>query len=402
MSPIFRRLSILGLVGIAFGLGYFTGKPKGGQNLTTHQAEGGIAPGTRSSIVASADGLATANILSPVTELRRDFDALTSVNGGAENYADLEKQAQILKEIAEQDPELALRLATQEGSFTDDSTIVDLLGIWAAKSPENAWGWAVAQQFEKSHLVLEEIAKVNPELAQSLLKDFKPKNHEQRVNLLSSVVKGFVHNGNYEQAFDFILELEKSDDDPSTSDLFGLMGRLTESMAKFNPEEGFRWLDSLPESQSNLREEIKPAFLEEWALSRPQQALEFAMDLPEGQERGLMIELSLAEWAEEDIEGASAWVLESGEGPEFDEVALDIANRIELDSESIENSLAWINSMQDAERRKDGVTGILTKWLINDRANAESYILQNGSLPIDSVAKAFELADFNAAEVGPQ
>ena len=180
------------------------------------------------------------------------------------------------------------------------------------------------------------------------------------------------------------------------------MGRLTESMAKFNPEEGFRWFDSLPESQSNLTEEIKPAFLEEWALSRPQQALEFAMDLPEGQERGLMIELSLAEWAEEDIEGASAWVLESGEGPEFDEVALDIANRIELDSDSIENSLAWINSMQDAERRKDGVTGILTKWLINDRANAESYILQNGSLPIDSVAKAFELADFNAAEVGPQ
>ena len=113
MSPIFRRLSILGVVGIAFGLGYFTGKPKGGANLTTHQSEGGIAPGTRSSIVASADGLAAANILSPVTELRRDFDALTSVNGGAENYADLEKQAQILKEIAEQDPELALRLATQ-------------------------------------------------------------------------------------------------------------------------------------------------------------------------------------------------------------------------------------------------------------------------------------------------
>ena len=111
--------------------------------------------------------------------------------------------------------------------------------------------------------------------------------------------------------------------------------------------------------------------------------------------------LPWSEWAERDLEAAGAWVLENGTGPEFDGVALSIASQIEVNKDTIENSLAWASSIHDPRLRSEGMTGILTEWLIRDRANAELFITGDESLPPAMVAEAFKFADQNAVEEGP-
>ena len=304
MNSVPLRLLVVSALGVAFGIGYFTGKSKGEASASSPQLEGKSSLKSQGlSSAPSNEPLSASKNLQPLAELKRDFDVLTSQAESVMSYAELAKQAQVLKEIAAQDPELALHLAMQDGMLTTDATIADLLKIWALESPEKAWEWTVAQDFDQAHLVLEDIANANPELARSLLQNFEAPTREMEMNLYTGLVKGFVHNGSYQQALAYIEELDVSaaeelaselgDDNLSTSDLYGLMGHLTSSMVKFDPEAGLAYLDSLPESESSLVAELRPDLLEEWALTKPQEALPYALSLPQGEERTSMLEASL-------------------------------------------------------------------------------------------------------------
>ena len=311
---------------------------------------------------------------------------------GPRTFAELEQETSLLLRLAQSDPQLAVELANQEGSKVSEETRLELLTIWAGANPKDAWQWSLDNDVEEPSEVLTAIAKDDPQLALDLIKDQDLSEDEpRRLAFGEAVVTGFIHSGDYQGAFDFISNLQSAETPLSFEDRHIFYTQLSEAWLHFGSEDALAFLDSATGSNPQIGDELRSDFLQSWTLKNPSEALDYALEMPASQDREDIFQDGLSQWAGEDLTAASQWMNEHGQGAEFDEIVYQFSGSLPVDTDTIEESLEWAQSIHDPGLRQKGMAELLNTWLREEPEQARSFLQQDTSLPAEVIELALEL-----------
>jgi hypothetical protein len=278
--------------------------------------------------------------------------------------------AQLFEAWGRRDSARALATATKiPDKNSRDLMISAVVSGWILQEPEAAFDWTLTQpegaQFAAEAMA--RLAKDDPQLALRLVtnapKQIDPAFTEQIYN---AIIRSPVEQGRYEDAKNII---------DSVGDRLlrkQLMVDLASTWGRYQPQQAAEWLVAQPEG--NDREDAIGNLAYAWAQTDAVAAANFASTLPSGPSRRQALVNAVVVWAEHDIVAASDWLDRFDPQPDNDAAVATIATSHKVVNQNPDVALSWAESIINPEQRVDAIRQIAQQWGQKNQAAAQQYV----------------------------
>ena len=123
----------------------------------------------------------------------------------------------------------------------------------------------------------------------------------------------------------------------------------------------------------NDRNAASCAVMDRWAILDPRTLANFAIQLPADSNRNYALSAALAEWTNQDLAAASAWLNQLEPSAELDAGVSAITTRQPLMAHRPETAVNWAESVFDPELRSQTLAAIVREWAKADHSAAQRY-----------------------------
>lgn len=278
----------------------------------------------------------------------------------------------LLAQLAETEPTVALELASQIESFRDsESARIAVLEVWGKNDPAAALAWAKqALASEPSRTRRSQLAALyrgyaqsNPEAAFQEALAISGDNR-LRNSLLDEVIETQIENGGL-QAAKLAIDLLN---DPQMQN--NLRRELVDEWAQFDPEAAAQYVLSLGED-ADAR--LKTELISEWAESDPAAAAAWLSSLSEDDPTIARASAEIIrEWTRYDLAASAEWLNSLPPSPELDRAVISYTFRAA--EEDPETAMTWAESIENDRRRTWMMERVAATWKDQDAETFKSYL----------------------------
>ncbi len=277
--------------------------------------------------------------------IRQAIDYVNSIPIGPQRESIIKA---LLDRWGEQDGLSALSYALESTSYWErEVNIKAAISGWARSEPEEAYKWAKSNPtnslFNNSRLnsVLKEIAQKNPEDAFKLASEVSDESHKSEA--LKTVVDELVTRGLLGEAINWSLAL--ADGMPRTLSL----AYAVQKWARYEPEAAGNWVSENFDDPATG--ELSDTVARMWSASDPNNAMSWAVNLPEGNIRKESLHTIVERWIKDSGYLPAAEYLNQFEPhADFDTTTREIVVRAMNDDP--ESAMSWVDSIVDENLQK--------------------------------------------------
>lgn len=284
------------------------------------------------------------------------------------------------------DPEAALAYVRRQLKLDrQNQAITRVLTEWTKRDPEAAWKWAsanVATNGTHIDAVLSQIGKTDAAVAWRCVTEFAQAHPAEARSAYVSALRGMTYAGNFEAATRFLQQADLPAMPDGTEGKYALGDLIASEWGRHDPEKAAEWVKGLP-ADSIARERALVNLGQAWADVEPQAAAEFAIQLPPGRTRAMVMTQAIPNWAEHDPAAAAQWLNQFDPSPDFDQAINRIATHPDA-MKDVNAAVTWANSIFDTELQVQTLTRILANWKDRDAAAAFRYLETSAAIPPDT------------------
>lgn len=279
---------------------------------------------------------------------------------------------ELLGQLAETEPTVALELASQIESLRDSERArISVLQIWGKNDPAAALAWsndALAGEPARARnaqlsAIYRGYAANNPEAAFQQALSLEGDNR-LRNRLLGNVIETQIESGGL-MAAKLAVDLVS---DPEIQN--SLRRELVDEWAAFDPEAAANYVLSLgDEADTNL----KSTLVSEWAESDPAAAAAWLGALPEDDPAIARASASIIqEWTRYDLAASAEWLNSLPPSPELDRAVISYTFRAA--EEDPGNAMTWAESIENDRRRSWMMERVASTWKEQDANSFTEYL----------------------------
>jgi hypothetical protein len=301
---------------------------------------------------------------------------------------------ELLLEIAEKRPELAIELAHAIGHSEAEISqwTCTLVGSWAGKDSEAAWHWLTQQTHRPEvngntsllNIVFDQMAVQDPnrllEIVNHRVRNSNATNGFEPQIMAQACMDALIRNGDIVHAREMATEWT-GELDPSCIGSAALES-VALHMARSSPSEAAEWLKALPNSEG--RNFALGTLASDWANRDPSAAMEWASSLKTDEGRGEAMQRAYSEWVERDPARAAEWLdrelAHFRFDPKSDQMVTSLIAASPMVQTDGEGALQWAKLIAEPSLRLDVIAGVFLRWLRTDRPFAERYLLKDVEL----------------------
>ena len=279
---------------------------------------------------------------------------------------------ELLSQLAETEPSVALELSSQIGSLQDSERArMSVLRVWGKNDPVAALAWSnnalAGEPARTRHSQISAIyrgyAQSNPEAAFQQAMNTE-QDERLRNRLLGDVIETQVENGGL-MAAKLKVDLIS---DPQTQT--NVRRRLINEWASFDPESASDYVLALGDSaEANL----KSTLVAEWAESDPAAAAAWLSKLPEDDPSIARSSAEIIqEWTRYDLTASAKWLNSLPPSPELDRAVISYTFRAA--EEDPGTAMTWAQSVENDDRRGWIMERVASRWKEEDAAGFTNYL----------------------------
>ena len=279
---------------------------------------------------------------------------------------------ELLSQLAETEPSVALELSSQIGSLQDSERArMSVLRVWGKNDPVAALAWSnnalAGEPARTRHSQVSAIyrgyAQSNPEAAFQQAMNTE-QDERLRNRLLGDVIETQVENGGL-MAAKLKVDLIS---DPQTQT--NVRRRLINEWASFDPESASDYVLALGDSaEANL----KSTLVAEWAESDPAAAAAWLSKLPEDDPSIARSSAEIIqEWTRYDLTASAQWLNSLPPSPELDRAVISYTFRAA--EEDPGTAMTWAQSVDNDDRRGWIMERVASRWKEEDAAGFTNYL----------------------------
>lgn len=279
---------------------------------------------------------------------------------------------ELLSQLAETEPSVALELSSQIGSLQDSERArMSVLRVWGKNDPVAALAWSnnalASEPARTRHSQISAIyrgyAQSNPEAAFQQAMNTE-QDERLRNRLLGDVIETQVENGGL-MAAKLKVDLIS---DPQTQT--NVRRRLINEWASFDPESASDYVLALGDSaEANL----KSTLVAEWAESDPAAAAAWLSKLPKDDPSIARSSAEIIqEWTRYDLTASAQWLNSLPPSPELDRAVISYTFRAA--EEDPGTAMTWAQSVDNDDRRGWIMERVASRWKEQDAAGFTNYL----------------------------
>jgi len=305
-----------------------------------------------------------------------DFEpAWSRARQNRDTAAGREAMRALLETWAREQPDQAMAMALQENNvrWRDELRRAALRG-WAMASPRDALAFAMRLPDMDNRANVEAVllgAAVHPDEAIAIGRQVIAGNPELAADYGESLIQSLSANGAFDAAVRFASE-------DTSRHRAGWVNEAYRAWALREPADALAAATKLPGAEA--RGEAVHGVMIGWSDANPQAMADYAMQLPDGEERAFALGQALPKWAAEDPASASHWLEQHGSDPSFDAGILAIATLPALVQGRPDVSVEWASSIADPQTRDGALQAIAERWARSDGAAFGRYLDSNPKL----------------------
>ncbi|MFT3870957.1 MAG: hypothetical protein QM715_21090 [Nibricoccus sp.] len=314
----------------------------------------------------------------PMVDFDDRWKAWSGQLGTSGREADLAVEFETLVAV---NPARALELARHEKDLQRRNHLVSLiLLLWAESDPVPAASKAGSLPPEERREAVAAVlagASKNPTTALQLAHDFCRKDRELSLEHGYSLVNIMGQIGKFRLAVDFAAE--------------AAAGAESEEASKWLKAAFAQWAQRDPATaMAALHELAAPSLrfeaLDALAAGRigldPAGLAEALRKLPPGEDRNVVLGHALRTWVKDDLKTASTWLNNQSPGAEMDAgvSAVAQATQAQMLNQRPEVALSWAESIVSPELRSQTLVAVVTKWALEQPAQARRYVESSDDL----------------------
>lgn len=275
-------------------------------------------------------------------------------------------------ELAAEDPERAVEIASQVTSTTHSSTMNSVLGRWAEQDPEAALAYvdSMPAAFDRGQArmsIANRWANEEPLTAMEWADSLE--NEQEAGSILSSVLRRFAER-DPEGAFQAALDFERV----SAFDFSTVATR----WVRDDPDQAVTAIEQMP--QGGRRAEGIRAAAQTLANEDPMEAARLATELEAGPGRSRVMQEIARELAERDVEIAAAWASELETEEERSLAYSEVAMRWSTVAPAA--AARFVSSLTSDEARVEAEYQLVRGWSTHSSEDAADWLRRNGSSPM--------------------
>ena len=279
---------------------------------------------------------------------------------------------ELLSQLAETEPSVALELSSQIGSLQDSERArMSVLRVWGKNDPVAALAWSnnalsgepARTRHSQVSAIYRGYAQSNPEAAFQQAMNTE-QDERLRNRLLGDVIETQVENGGL-MAAKLKVDLIS---DPQTQT--NVRRRLINEWASFDPESAADYVLALGDSaEANL----KSTLVAEWAESDPAAAAAWLSKLPEDDPSIARSSAEIIqEWTRYDLTASAKWLNSLPPSPELDRAVISYTFRAA--EEDPGTAMTWAQSVENDDRRGWIMERVASRWKEEDAAGFTNYL----------------------------
>jgi hypothetical protein len=280
-------------------------------------------------------------------------------------------RAALLEILARTDPKRALELALAESNLLvrDDLRAAALRG-WAAVAPDAAADWALVQPVLGERMrcfdAVLEGAVENPAEAVRLALKACESDPEPALDYGHTLVNALIERaGNFKSAVEFVQQAGMVDGQSA------LIDSAYYQWAQNDPERAFAAVAALDDP--DVREAAIKGLIQGYSSADARSLADYALSLPEGEDRSRVLAVALPEWAGKDPQAALDWINKADPNPDFDRGLATLATGPSLVESHPLVALELTDNICDSVQRSMAKGDVFLQWARRDYAAAERY-----------------------------
>ncbi len=129
-----------------------------------------------------------------------------------------------------------------------------------------------------------------------------------------------------------------------------------------------------------VREQTLDAVGQAWSDIDPARAAEFAVHLPPGTARQTALRQAISKWTMDDPLRAGEWVLQYNAHGDFDQALAALATSSNVMNRNVSLALGWAGTIQEESLRRKSTIAIVSTWYANDPVSSMHYIKNSTEL----------------------
>ena len=255
---------------------------------------------------------------------------------------------------------------------------------WARRDPRAAWGWVTRNMpgaTPNLDEVIGEVGRSEPALAAELVAGWASMHPGTAQEVYLAAIRGMAYAGSFTEAAQVIEGAVI----PGAGERDDLVTYLAGQWARYQPEQAAEWARQLPPGPA--RDQAMTSLSIAWADSDPSGAAKFAFSLPAGTSRERALEEVVSKWLTVDPAQARDWVINQGVHDDFDRAVAAIATQPQLIGSQPAVALQWAGDIIDDSVRFRCLNTVLSNLYARDPAAAAEYIRSSRDLTPDQRAE---------------
>lgn len=276
--------------------------------------------------------------------------------------------AQMLTELAKQDPQRALSFVFAETNLTLRAKLRSAaLRGWAETDALSAANWASALPKPDQDPALHDVfstAASQPDRLIGLVSDLCGRDPSQTRTYGQALVSALSDVGAYDAAAQFALN------HPALH--VELLGPTYYEWAQHQPEQALASVNAITDPAA--RDEAFRGMIQGWSAANPSAVVGYVVNMAPGKERAQVLAEALPRWVAEDPSSASNWIGKAGASADFDDGRVAIATSIDLLAKNPRASADWAATIVDPDLRATTLQAVVQQWIQSDPASAGRFI----------------------------
>lgn len=314
-----------------------------------------------------------------------DRDALARIDLSPASEARERERLDLIARWAARDPLAALDYVRSDlrGDRRAQGLSI-VFKTWARRDPRAAWGWVTRNMpgaTPNLDEVIGEVGRSDPALATELVSGWASTHPGSAQELYLAAIRGMAYAGSFTEAAQAIEGAAV----PGTGERDDLVTYLAGQWARYQPEQAAEWARQLPAGPA--RDQAMTSLSIAWADRDPAGAAKFAFGLPPGTSRERALEEVVSKWLTVDPTQARDWVINQGVHDDFDRAVAAIATQPQLMGSQPAVALQWAGDIIDDSVRFRCLNTVLSNLYARDPAEAADYIRSSRDLTPDQRAE---------------